>query len=67
MTARDEVLAAARRLSGASTDGTFTAEDVLTCYVRTAHSTQRRPSARTSVRGCALTRPTTTPSCTATS
>ena len=30
MTARDEVLAAARRLSGASTDGTFTAEDVLT-------------------------------------
>jgi hypothetical protein len=30
MTARDEVLAAAGRLSGASTDGTFTAEDVLT-------------------------------------
>jgi hypothetical protein len=29
MTARDEVLAAARRLSGASPDGTFTIDEVL--------------------------------------
>jgi len=53
MTARDAVLAAARRLGATSLDGTFTVEDVLSPLREEGLSMRPRRSVRMCHHGCA--------------